>query len=41
VAFASPGLPEFGYGSAVSTVIMLLCIGAVLFQIWMNRRSNV
>jgi ABC-type sugar transport system permease subunit len=41
VAFANPGLPEFGYGSALSTVIMTLCIFAVLFQIWMNRRSNV
>ena len=41
VAFANPGLPEFGYGSALSTVIMALCICAVLFQIWMNRRSNV
>ena len=41
VAFANPGLPEFGYGSALSTIIMSLCICAVLFQIWMNRRSNV
>jgi ABC-type sugar transport system permease subunit len=41
VAFANPGLPEFGYGSALSTVIMILCISAVLFQIWMSRRSNV
>jgi ABC-type sugar transport system permease subunit len=41
VAFANPGLPEFGYGSALSTVIMTLCIFAVFFQIWMNRRSNV
>lgn len=41
VAFANPGLPEFGYGSALSTVIMFLCILAVFFQIWMNRRSNV
>lgn len=40
-AFANPGLPEFGYGSALSTVIMILCICAVLFQIWMGRRSNV
>ena len=40
-AFANPGLPEFGYGSALSTVIMTLCVFAVLFQIWMNRRSNV
>ena len=41
VAFANPGLPEFGYGSALSTVIMTLCLFAVLFQIWMNRRSHV
>ncbi len=30
VAFANPGLPEFGYGSALSTVIMTLCVFAVL-----------
>ncbi len=41
VAFANPGLPEFGYGSALSTVIMILCILAVFFQIWMSRRSNI
>lgn len=41
VAFASPGLPDFGYGSALSTVILLLCMLAVLFQIWMNKRSKV
>jgi ABC-type sugar transport system permease subunit len=41
VTFASPGLPQFGYGSALSTVILFLCVLAVLFQIWMNRRSNV
>jgi multiple sugar transport system permease protein/raffinose/stachyose/melibiose transport system permease protein len=41
VTFASPGLPQFGYGSALSTVILILCVLAVLFQIWMNRRTNV
>lgn len=41
VTFASPGLPKFGYGSALSAVIMFLCVLAVLFQIWMNRRSNI
>lgn len=41
VTFASPGLPQFGYGSALSTVIMFLCVLAVLFQIWMNKRSNI
>lgn len=41
VTFANPGLPQFGYGSALSTVILFLCVLAVLFQIWMNRRSNV
>jgi len=41
VTFASPGLPQFGYGSALSMVILVLCVLAVLFQIWMNRRSNV
>lgn len=41
VGFASTGLSDFGYGSTVSTVILFLCILAVLFQIWMNRRSNV
>ncbi len=40
VTFASPGLPRFGYGSALSAVILFLCTLAVLFQIWMNRRSN-
>lgn len=41
VTFANPGLPQFGYGSALSLVILVLCVLAVLFQIWMNRRSNV
>jgi ABC-type sugar transport system permease subunit len=41
VTFANPGLPQFGYGSALSTVILALCTLAVLFQIWMNRRSNI
>ncbi len=41
VAFANPGLPDFGYGSALSTVILVLCLGAVMFQISLNRRSNV
>ena len=41
VAFAAPGLPQFGYGSALSTVILVLCVGAVLFQIGMNKRSNI
>ena len=41
VTFANPGLPQFGYGSAISTVILFLCVLAVLFQIWMNRRSNI
>jgi ABC-type sugar transport system permease subunit len=41
VAFANPGLPDFGYGSALSTVILALCILAVVFQIWMSRRSNI
>jgi len=41
VGFASTGLSNFGYGSTLSTVILVLCIFAVLFQIWMNRRSNV
>jgi ABC-type sugar transport system permease subunit len=41
VTFANPGLPQFGYGSALSTVILFLCVLAVLFQISMNRRSNV
>jgi ABC-type sugar transport system permease subunit len=41
VTFANPGLPQFGYGSALSTVILILCILAVLFQVWMNKRSNV
>ncbi|MBK8021554.1 MAG: sugar ABC transporter permease [Chloroflexi bacterium] len=40
VAFANPGLPDFGYGSALSTVILMLCILVLLFQIWMNKRSN-
>ncbi len=41
VTFANPSLPLFGYGSAISTVILFLCVLAVLFQIWMNRRSNI
>jgi ABC-type sugar transport system permease subunit len=41
VAFANPGLPDFGYGSALSTVILVLCLGAVMLQIRLNRRSNV
>ena len=41
VTFANPGLPQFGYGSALSTVILFLCVLAVLFQIWMNKRSIV
>lgn len=41
VTFASPGLPQFGYGSALSTVILFLCVLAVLFQIWMNKRSII
>ncbi len=41
VGFASTGLSDFGYGSTLSTVILALCILAVLFQIWMNRRTNV
>lgn len=41
VAFANPGLPNFGYGSTLSTVILVLCMLAVLFQIWMNKRSNI
>jgi ABC-type sugar transport system permease subunit len=41
VAFANPGLPDFGYGSALSTVILVLCLGAVMFQINLSRRSNV
>lgn len=39
VAFANPGLPNFGYGSALSTVILLLCLGAVLLQLRLNRRA--
>lgn len=39
VAFASPGLPNFGYGSTLSIVILLLCLGAVLLQIRLNRRA--
>ena len=38
VAFASPGLPDFGYGSALSTVILVLCLGAVGLQLRLNRR---
>ena len=41
VGFASTGLSDFGYGSTLSTVILFLCVLALLFQIWMNRRSNV
>ena len=41
VGFASTGSANFGYGSTLSTVIMFLCILAVLFQIWLNRRTNV
>jgi ABC-type sugar transport system permease subunit len=41
VTFANPGLPQFGYGSAISAVILFLCVLAVLFQIEMNRRKNV
>jgi len=41
VSFANPGLPQFGYGSALSTVILVLCTFAVLFQIWMTGRSKV
>jgi ABC-type sugar transport system permease subunit len=41
VAFASPGLPDFGYGSALSTVILVLCLAAVSAQIRLGRRSNV
>jgi len=41
VAFANPGLPDFGYGSALSTVILVMCLGAVMFQINLSRRSNV
>jgi ABC-type sugar transport system permease subunit len=41
VTFANPGLPLFGYGSAISVVILFLCVLAVLLQIWMNKRSNV
>ncbi len=40
VAFANPGLPDFGYGSALSTVILLLCILVLFFQIWMNKRAK-
>lgn len=39
VTFANPALPQFGYGSAISAVILFLCVLAVLFQIWMNKRS--
>jgi ABC-type sugar transport system permease subunit len=41
VGFASTGSSNFGYGSTLSTVILFLCILAVLFQIWMNKRSIV
>jgi ABC-type sugar transport system permease subunit len=41
VTFANPGLPQFGYGSAISAVILFLCVLAVLFQIEMNRRKNI
>ncbi|MCL4248031.1 MAG: sugar ABC transporter permease [Anaerolineae bacterium] len=40
VAFANPGLPDFGYGSALSTIILILCILALFFQIWMTRRAK-
>jgi ABC-type sugar transport system permease subunit len=40
VTFANPGLPQFGYGSAISAVILFLCVLAVLFQIEMNKRKN-
>ncbi len=41
VSFASSGLPDFGYGSALSTVILVLCLAAVSAQIRLGRRSNV
>jgi ABC-type sugar transport system permease subunit len=41
VGFASTGTSNFGYGSTLSTVIMILCVSAVLLQIWLNRRTNV
>jgi ABC-type sugar transport system permease subunit len=41
VTFANPGLPQFGYGSTISAVILFLCVLAVLFQIEMNRRKNI
>lgn len=41
VGFASTGSSNFGYGSTLSTVILILCLIAVLFQIWMNKRTNV
>ena len=41
VGFASTGSSDFGYGSTLSTVILFLCTLAVLFQIWMNKRTNI
>ena len=40
VAFVNYGPPNSGYGSALSTVILLLCILVLFFQIWMNKRAK-
>ena len=41
VSFANPGLPDFGYGSALSTVILILCLFVLVFQLWLNKRTNI
>jgi multiple sugar transport system permease protein/raffinose/stachyose/melibiose transport system permease protein len=41
VSFANPGLPDFGYGSALSTVILVLCLFVLVFQLWLNKRTNI
>ena len=41
VSFANRGLPDFGYGSALSTVILILCLFVLVFQLWLNKRTNI
>lgn len=35
----SGSVPQFGYASAMSVVVLLLCTAAVAFQIFLNRRA--
>jgi ABC-type sugar transport system permease subunit len=36
----SGSLPQYGYASAFSVVVMIMCILAVLVQMLLNRRAN-